>query len=259
MLPANGENVKLGAGSLLLGKYVNDVVSGFDFVGNASSVSIAAEVTNVQLFSNTQRSGALMAEATLRTVYTVSAVLNEFTMKNLQLWWKASQNTKTQSASTGRTVSFSNVVRGKVYDLGARQVENVVGVAGTEALVADSDYKLYAEYGLVHILPNAPHIADDGTEDIEFNFEQPALEIEQNRLNTEASQQAHLLFVSDDKNPEGVSSKDRLEIWRVNVAPDGELNLIGDEYGSFNLTMTIMDDSANHPNDPFGTLDRVAA
>jgi hypothetical protein len=156
-------------------------------------------------------------------------------------------------------VQIENVVKGKFYELGARQVENVVLVIGTVTLVSGTDYTLNTEFGIFKILPGSTHVSDAGTDDIEATFEQPELDIDQIRINKEASQECRLLFLADDANTSGVAAKDRLEVWRVNVAPDGELGLISDEYGAFSLTAAIMDDSANHPDDPYGTLDRIAA
>lgn len=255
--PASGENVKLGKGALFLGRIVSGVSAALDFLGNANSVSINSEPTNVQLFSSTERSGALISESNLRTLYTLTASLNEFTRENLLLWFKGEENEKAQAASTGRTVLISNVVKGKYYELGARQVTNAVLMVGTDTLVSGTDYTLDSDSGMFKVLPGSTVINDDGTDDIEATFEQPALTIKQIRLNRESSQECRLLFLADDANQSGVAAKDRLEVWRVNVAPEGELNLISDDYGAFSLTMTVMDDSANHPDDPYGTLDRI--
>lgn len=259
MWPANGQNVKLGKGSLFLARIAAGVSDALDFVGNANSLSINSEPTNVEIFSSTERSGALIAQANLRTLYTMTASINEFTKENLLLWFKGAEYTKTQAASTGKTVLISNVRKGKFYELGARQVENVVLTIGTVTLVSGTDYTLNSEFGIFKILTGSTHVSDAGTDDIEATFEQPALEITQLRLNKEASQECRVLFLADDANTSGVAAKDRLEIWRANVAPDGELNLISDEYGAFSLTAAIMDDSENHPDDPYGTLDRIEA
>lgn len=257
MWPANGQNTKLGKGSLFLARIVSGVSEALDFMGNANSISINSEPTNVQLFSSTERSGALIAEANLRTLYTLTASLNEYAKNNLLLWFKASENSKAQDASTGKTILISNVVKGKFYELGARRVENAVLMIGTDTLVSGTDYTLNSEFGIFKILDGSTKVSDAGTDDIEVTFEQPALTITQLRLNREASQECRLLYLADDANTSGVGAKDRLEVWRVNVAPEGELNLISDDYGAFSLTMTVMDDSANHPDDPYGTLDRI--
>jgi hypothetical protein len=121
--------------------------------------------------------------------------------------------------------------------------------------VEGTDYKLNTEFGIFQVLEGATHVEEG--DDIHYSVEQPELEITQIRVNRKASQQARLLYLADDANTLGKSAKDRLEVWRVNVAPDGDLNLISDEHGAFSLTMAIVDDSANHPNDPYGTLDRI--
>lgn len=43
----------------------------------------------------------------------------------------------------------------------------------------------------------------------------------------------------------------------MSLAPEGEMNVISEEYASYSLTMSVLSDAPNHPNDPFGTLDRI--
>jgi hypothetical protein len=90
-------------------------------------------------------------------------------------------------------------------------------------------------------------------------FNKPELTITKLRIGTQSQQIARLVYLSDDANSAGNSSKDRLELWKVDVAPEGDLQLISDEYGAFTLTMAVLTDGANHPDDPYGTLDRIEA
>lgn len=255
--PARGSYVKLGKGSLLLDIYDDSGnLQGYNFVGNANSVSLSAEVEDVELFSSTEASGPLIDRAVLRTSYTLTVSLNEFTMKNLELFLKGESASKAQAIVSQETVNFLSVVQGRYYDVGYRQITDVVVMQGTDTMVEGVDYSLNSEFGVVSVIVGGG-IADG--DDIAVTFAAPALTINQVRLSRKSSATAKLLYLADDANTQGTSAKDRLEVWKVDVAPDGELNLIGDDYGAFSLTMAILSDSENHPNDPFGTLDRVGA
>lgn len=257
-LPADGKNQKLGKGSLLLDTLTSlGAHTGFDFMDNASNVTISAEVTKAQIFSSTQRSAPLLAESVTRVGYTLTATLTGFVLNNLKKFLLGEDNTKTQAVGTNVTATFTGaqVVPGRYLDVGARQITGVVVTRdGTEVLVADTDYVLYAEFGLVLLKKGGAVVAGD---DIEIEFDRPALTIDQVRIGKDAAPICHLLFLADDANQDGVASRDRLELWRVNVAPEGDLPLVSDEYASYQLTMSVLSDASNHPNDPFGTLDRI--
>lgn len=255
--PANGANAKLGKGSLLLALWdANGDTNGFDFAGNANSIEVAAEATNVELFSSTQAAAPLLDRARTRIAYTVTAVLNEFTMKNLEYFLAGERNTKSQGSAVATPITFTDIVAGRYYQLGARQVTNVVAVKlpGSEVLVLGTDYTLNAEFGIIRFLDSA-NLSDD--DDVLVEFDNPALSIDQIRVAQAGTKYAHLLYLSDDANTQGNAAQDRLECWKVDVSPEGGLQFISDDYGAFSITMSIIDDSENHADDPFGTLDRV--
>lgn len=260
MLPADGTKVKLGKGSLLLDTLTTaGLHTGFDFMGNATAITIAADATKAQLFSSTEQSAPLIAEAVTRIAYTITATLSEFTLNNLRKFLQGSSNVKNQALGTNTTVAFADqqVVPGRYLDVGARQITNVtVTRDGTDLLTEGTDYVVYAEFGIVKLVDGG---AVQEGDDISIEFDKPALVIDQVRLARSAAPICHLLYIADDANADGDGAHDRLEIWRCSVSPEGELGLISDEYGNFQLTMSVLSDAANHPNDPFGTLDRVRA
>lgn len=259
-LPADGTKVKLGKGSLLLDTLTSGGAhTGFDFMGNATALTLAADVTKAQLFSSTQRSAPLIAEAVTRIAYTLTVTLSEFSLGNLRKFLLGESNAKNQAVAVGTTANFTGaqVVPGRYLDVGSRQITNVVVTRdGTDILVADTDYILYSEFGLIKLIDGGAVIAGD---DIEVEFDRPALVIDQVRIAKESSPVCHLLYLADDANQDADGARDRLEIWRVSCSPEGEMNVISDEYGNFQLTMSVLSDAANHPNDPFGTLDRIRA
>lgn len=257
-LPANGENLKLGKGSLLLDALTTaGLHTGFDFVGNVSALTLAAAVTKAQKFSSTQRSSPLIGSAITRIGYTLTATLDEFTLNNLKKFLLGESNTKTQTVATNATKTFTGVqvVPGRYLDLEKRRVTGVIVTRDTtEIAVLDTDYTLNSEFGLIHILEGGGITAGM---DLSIEYDAPALTIDQVRIAKDAAPVCHLLFLADDANQDGAGARDRLEMWRVQIAPEGDLGLISDEYGSFQITMEVLSDATSHPNDPFGTLDRV--
>lgn len=254
--PADGTKVKLGKGALLLDQLTSaGAAQGFDFAGNVSALSLSAEVQNAELYSSTQQAAPLVARAPTRVSYTLTATLNEYNLSMLRKFLLADENTKTQTAAADQAF-INDIVLGRYYQIGARQVTDVVVSVGSVVMTLNTDYTLNSEFGIVRPLEGGS-ITDSA--DLVIDYSRPALSIEQLRIAKVAAPICHLLYLSDDANQDGAASQDRLEIWRVNVAPTGELNLISDEYGSYQLTMAVLSDAENHPNDPFGTLDRIAA
>lgn len=63
--------------------------------------------------------------------------------------------------------------------------------------------------------------------------------------------EGHLLFIGDPN----IGGKYVLEGWKVKVTPDGDLTgLIGDDFGSFQLTVRFLADKINHPEAPYYKL-----
>jgi hypothetical protein len=253
--PARGENVKLGKGSLLLDLNDDDgVPQHLEFVGNATGVSLNWDITQVELYSSTERTAGLVDRARTRAGLTMSAVLNEFTLTNLRLHLLGEEATSNQSSGTSATANLNNVKLDHYYEIGSRQVTNVVVNDGSNNLTVDVDYELNSEFGVIHPLTGG---AIDEGDDLLVTFDKPALAFTSVRLGKKSQQIARVVYLADDANSAGAASKDRLELWKVDVAPDGELQLISDEYGSFTLTMAVLTDGANHPSEPYGTMTRV--
>jgi hypothetical protein len=255
--PAAGEYAKLGKGALFLDKLTTAGAStGFDFKQNVTALTLAADVTKVEQYSSTEASSPLIASAVTRVGYTLTATLAAYTLENLKAFLLGTSTVINQPAVANATKLFAGLsAKGKYFDLGAREVTNVRCEGDTtELLVAGVDFIAESDSGLVQILPGA-RVADGS--DLLFTFDAPALVIDSVAIANDAAPVCHLLYLADDANQDGDSAKDRLEVWKAQTAPTGDLGLISDDYGTFQLTLSVLSDSNNHPNNPFGTLNRV--
>jgi len=259
--PARGEYVKLGKGSLLIDVYGADgLPSGkYDFVGNANQIDLTSDITTAELFSSTEKSGALIDRRVLRSSYTLTATLNEQTLNNLALFLLGTKLTDNQAAAPGLTVNIANVKRGGYYKLGKRSVSNVVVAVGSVILQADVDYKVNTAFGVVQILDNALAVTIVDDDNLTIDFDAAQVNVQNIAIARESGKTCSLLFLADDSNNDAKGAHDKLEIWRASIAPDGALGLIGEDYAAFNLSFSILSDAENHPADPFGTLDRAGA
>lgn len=255
MLPARGEYVKLGKGSLLLdllGPDGNPL--GLNFMGNASSVEFGSEPTQVELYSSTQASAGLVAKDVVRTAYTLTVSLNEYTLQNLELFLLGDQVTRTQAQATQQSKNIDGAVPGGYYELDARRVADVIVMAGTTELVAGTDYDINSEHGSLYVRPGSEIVT--AATNLTVLFAAPELTVDQIRLGTVGTHTGRVLFLGNDVNQTRRPSRDRLELWKVDIAPNGALQLIGEDYGSFTLAMGVLSDEA-HPDSPYGILERV--
>jgi hypothetical protein len=144
---------------------------------------------------------------------------------------------------------------GRYYDLDARRVSAVTVTEGSNTLVAGTDYDINTEHGVLYIRPDGSVQSGD---DLSVNFTQAAVSIQKIRMGKVGQQICRVLYLADDVNQDGAGARDRLELWRVDIAPAGELALISDDYGNFTLSGAILTD-ASHPDEPYGSLQRIVA
>lgn len=339
MFPADGSNVKLGKGALFLAMNdpdTGDPLEGEFFLGNAPSIEITPTINKVELFSSTEASAGLVATNRTSIKYAVAASLSEFKMDNLALFLIGKRTTANQIAATSATKNFIAVELDRYYQLGARKVTNVVGLAGgtadgsapgagnvgagtmgvitrtspkagvfhivmtstgptasfsvtdpdgialaagavgsvytggglsftiadgtpdfaigdsftiteSAAMVAGTDYELNSQYGTIYLKPTST-VVRDGIE-VFFTFDKAVQTIEKINIGAAGSQIGRLVYRGDDSNSDGVGSKDVLEVWRVEVTPNGALGLITTDYGTFGLAIDVLSDAPRHTGD----------
>lgn len=253
--PANGDNLVLGRGSLLLDRLEGGLPTGLRFMGTAEAVARSLEDEKIEFRSSTQAGRPVIKEVTQERTIEVLATLNEYQFENLALSFMGDLVTVAQAGATGATIVFEGVKQGRYYDVGQRALSAVsVTDNGSTPVTYDltDDYTVDAARGLIYIVPGGD-IADDS--EIEITFTSAAGSIRRIRGGTRTSIEARLQFISD--NASGPNW--RYEAWRVSITPEGELGFVTDEFGNFQLRMKVLDDSINHPNEPLDLLEQFTA
>jgi hypothetical protein len=64
---------------------------------------------------------------------------------------------------------------------------------------------------------------------------------------TQPTLTGRIRFVPDPSDGQKIG----VEVWRCNLAPNGAVGLIADDYGNWTVDASILDDTANHPNSPY--------
>ena len=206
MFPANGENVKLGKGSLMLDLFDdNNVLTGLQFVGNASAIGLSSDVKNAELFSSTQRTAGLIARDRTSLAYTLSATVSEYTLLNLQMFLLGEQANVNQDVINAEEKLLTGVKVGRYYELGARHVTGVSvnNGSGSDPMVLNTDYELNSEYGTIFIRAGGA-ISDE--DDLTVTFSAPTLVIKTIKIGKASQQLARVVYMADDANSRGKAS-----------------------------------------------------
>lgn len=253
MFPANGQNLKLGRGSLLFAPHDGtDAEDGYIKIGNVPSLEFSWDIETREKYSATQSSSPLLASSTSRQDLSLVAQCDEHHKENLKRFFFGSETSQNQTLSTTGSTPITDVVTGRAYDIGAVSVTNVVVTRGTTTLVAGTDYEVYALQGMIEFKDSAN--VSDG-DDVTVAFDRPAVTIDRIAIGRVSEQLCKVLYIADDANTSGVAAGDRYVLHKCSITPDGAYQLISDDYTSFNLRFRVNADPA-HPTNPLGYFER---
>ncbi len=116
--------------------------------------------------------------------------------------------------------------------------------------VAGRDYKtdkVLMRGGLISI-PETSTISD-GT-DVLIDYKKPEATLPKIAAGTSKTICGYMLFLGDPSKGPAYNG----EFWKVSITPNGEIPLIGEDYAGFEITVTCLDDSENHPDEPLHRL-----
>lgn len=256
MFPANGQNLKLGRGSLLFAPHDgSEAEEGFIFMGNIPSLEFTWEIETREKFSATQSSSPLLASSTSRQDLSLTAQCDEHSKENLKKFFFGTESQVNQTLSTTGTININDLLVGRSYDIGSIRLTNVVVTKGTTTLVAGTDYDIFPTQGMI-VLKDSVNVSDG--DDVVVTFDRPAAVIDRVSLGRVSEQLVKVMYIADDSNTSGISANDRYVLWKTQMIPDGAYQLISDDYTSFNLRFRVLNDPA-HPTNPLGYFDRARA
>ncbi|TWH48553.1 hypothetical protein [Sporomusa sp. KB1] len=116
--------------------------------------------------------------------------------------------------------------------------------------VAGKDFKtdeVLSRGGLIQI-PETSTIPDGTNVYLDYNI--PEGKFPKIAANTAKSIRGYMLFLGDPSKGAAYNG----EFWKVTITPNGEIPMIGTDYAGFDITVTCLDDSENHPDEPLHRL-----
>lgn len=251
----SADNLLLGAGALYINrKDANGVGTGMVHAGNCETLELTTEDDVLEKNESMTQARALYKSVTRKRTVTLRAVLDEFNASNLALVLMgstAASAAQAATAVTGEAVAAATVPGTFFKTAKLGPISAVAVKFGAVAGVAGTDYEVVnADVGIIHILEGT---AMTGAVTVDYTPTAYADGITQVAGGTDTTVRASILFVGDPSAGPPIM----LEVWDVQVKPDGALGLISDDFATMAITMTVQSDIVNHAAAPLYLLSYI--
>lgn len=237
------------------------VRGGERFLGNCGGFKVNVTEETRKKYATTGPDSALLASATLRRDVALALTLEEQAQRNLALALSGTevqivQNSGTFAGGAGDPVGVAigtpqpNVVGGNWYPVSKRFITAAgivmkhTTIAGTT--VPAADYEVDLVNGRVFIKTGGA--ADTKLVWLEYAY---GNETRNTVSGADVSRICYVRFFADP--PAG--KKIQAEFWRCQFSPDGDYDLIGDDYAQFQVKAAVLNDAVNHPTHPYFLVD----
>jgi hypothetical protein len=241
----------LGKGSMLLDVF--DALgnsTGFQHLGNVTTVDQEDKDDKAELFQHINAVPSLIATAVKKRVVSLKMAGTDFSSDHMAIALMSSGKTQLSTGSTpvsGEVLASATATKkGKYFATIGRNLDpTTVVVSQTAPLTLGTDYLIEdAVQGLIYF-PLTSGVNDAAAVDIDYTplpttFDQVAGA-------TVPFVKGSMRFVPDPTDGQKIG----VEWWKVNLSPSGKIELIKDDYGNWELEVMVLDDSENHPNDPY--------
>jgi hypothetical protein len=255
----HSDNLYLGKGALYCDVLdANGARTGEFHLGNVTSGVITQSDEEKELYSSMSATSPLLKKTLNRRTVELTLTGNEFSPENMKLIFMGTEISVTQAAGTVTDEEFAtNVVPGRWYEVGKRQISNVsLKDQANAALTVTTDYLVDAERGRIYVVPGGGIANGD---DLKWSGSHNALAnataLPAIAGGTVTVHTCFLRFVGDPAAGPAME----VEVWKASVSRDGGINLIGDDWGTFSLKAKVEDDAANHPTAPYYRVIRPIA
>jgi hypothetical protein len=246
----------LGKGSILLDIFdANGLPTGLQHLGNSTKFELDMKDDIAELYQSLNKNVTLIATAVKKRQPKISLTGTDFSSLHMAISaMSAGKTTLTTAVATFTAEVLISVAqapnaKGRYFRTLNPNFDPTttppVLTQNSVALVAGTDYVLADPItGLIYI-PVGSTITTGFTVTITYHTLVGAFD--QVAGATVPHQQGHLVFVPDPVDGQKIG----VDIWRVNLNPNGQIGLIADDYGNWTLDGQILDDTANHPLAPF--------
>jgi hypothetical protein len=246
----------LGKGSILLDIFdANGLPTGLQHLGNCTKFELDLKDDMAELYQSLNKNVTLIATALKKRQPRISITGTDFSSRVSAITQMSAGKTvlsTTATTFTGETLVSTTAVataKGRFF----RTLNMNYDPTGTPpvitqnavTLVVNVDYTLADPVSGLIYFPTTSSI--DGTHAITVTYHTLVGTFDQVAGATVPFQYGHVVFVPDPVDGQKIGC----DIWRANLHPNGKNGLIADDYGNWTLDGDILDDTANHPADPY--------
>jgi hypothetical protein len=249
----SSENLLLGKGQVFFDRFdVNGVSQGLRHLGNVETFELTTADDNVDKYSSMTAGAPLYKRVNRRRTVTLRITGDEFHPENMALVTMGSQSTLAQPATAvvGEVITATTVPGIYYVTKKLGPISAVVVHFGAGAGVLGVDYAIVdANSGLIRILPGTVltgAVTIDYTPTAYSSTTSPQVI----HGGVSGTISGKILFLGDPST----GPKVKVEVWHVNITPDGAVGLISDDYATMGLSAAVLDDAINHPASPLYEL-----
>lgn len=250
----------LGKGSVLLDVFASaggSPTGNLIHLGNCNKFDLEPKDDMAELYQSLYASPTKIAQAVKKRDIKISIEGTDFSADHAALFsitgGKATR-VQTGAAVTGETlISAAQTANclGRYFQVADFPIATWTDLKqGVTTLVNGTDYKvLDLVHGIIYI-PLTSTISTAGTTAVTADYTSATSSVSEIDGHTVNFIQGHILFIPDPADGPNI----QCDVWRVNLTQNGKIGLISDEYGNWTLEGSCLDDTANHPTDPFYRL-----
>lgn len=226
--------------------------SGWRFMGNCPAFSVTIE--REALEHESSQSGLKVTDKTVTQKLSVSLQfdLDEINDENLALWSAGetathtnpaiagfSANVITDAAVLGRWYDIVNSAGERAYDIDATKLTVRRDPSGTPAtLVKDTDYTVDTKMGRIFLLTTSGTVVDGDEVDVALSADAGASPVYEVRALTSSDLLSGALkFIQE--NPANGDKQREYQFHTVDIAPDGDFSLIGDDWATLSFSGSV--------------------
>jgi hypothetical protein len=240
----------LGKGSLLVDVFdAQGNLTGYQHFGNVTKLEQEIKDDKAKLYQKINRTPTMIAQALKQRDVMLSITGTDFASDRMAIHMMSSGKTQLVTGVTpvvAEALASATVTKhGKYFATIGRNISAVAVKQGGVALVANTDYVVEDPVQGIIYFPLTSAVVDN-----------TAVTVDYTPINATYDQvaggvlpfvKAKLRFAPDPTDGQKIG----VEWWKVNLSPNGKLGLITDDYGNWELEAEVLDDSANHPTDPY--------
>lgn len=250
VLAPNSNDLFLGKGQLFFDRYsAAPTKQGLIHLGNIETFEITTEDDTIEKKSSMSAASPVLKKVTRGRKVTLKVVGSDFAQDAVALALMGDLNEQTQAATpvVGEIIALAAVVKkGRYYRITGRYgpLSAIVIKQGATTLVSGTDYVVTDSVnGIIQTLQSSPTIVD-GVGNLTADYT-PTVYASGTGIQTIRGGNKSLIEGGFFFSPDPASGpKMAVQVFRTSISPDGALGFISDDFASWSLQATVLDDSA---------------